>query len=58
MSCQSTTLKTMESHGTLPTAVFKQIFISHAAGYAIINPTRVHPTHAPGEMAVVANLSQ
>ena len=58
MSCQSTTVKTKENHGTLPTAVFKQIFISHAGGYAIINPTRVNPIPVPGEMAVVANLSQ
>jgi len=58
MSCQSTTVKTKESLGTLPTAVFKQIFISHAGCYAIINPTRVHPTQVPEEMAVVANLSQ
>ena len=58
MSCQSTAVKTKENHGTLPTAVFKQIFISHAGGYAIINPTRVNPIPVPGEMAVVANLSQ
>jgi predicted aspartyl protease len=58
MSCQSPTLNTKENRGTLPTAVFKQIFISHAGCYVIINPTRAHPIQVPEEMAAVANLSQ
>jgi hypothetical protein len=53
ISCQGQTVKTKGSDGTLPTAIFKQIFISHARSYAIINPTQVRR-----EIAVVAKLSQ
>ena len=53
VSCKSATVKPKESEGTLPTAIFKQIFISHAGSYAIVNPTRV-----PEEVAVVRLLSQ
>jgi predicted aspartyl protease len=41
VSCQGQTVKSKESDGTLPTAIFRQIFISHAGSYAIINPTQV-----------------
>jgi predicted aspartyl protease len=41
MSCQSTSVKPQDSDGLLPTAIFKQVFISHAGSYAIINPTHV-----------------
>jgi predicted aspartyl protease len=52
--CQGAAVKpSKESDGTLPTAVFKQIFISHAGSYAIINPTQV-----AREVDVVAKLSQ
>jgi predicted aspartyl protease len=53
MSCQGQTVKSKGSDGTLPTAIFKQIFISHAGSYAIINPTPVRR-----EIAVIAKLSQ
>jgi predicted aspartyl protease len=53
ISCQGATVKPKQSDGTLPTAIFKQIFISHAGSYAIINPTQV-----AGEIAVVAKLPQ
>jgi predicted aspartyl protease len=53
MSCQGQTVKPKGSDGTLPTAIFKQIFISHAGSYAIINPTQVRR-----EIAVIAKLSQ
>ena len=41
VSCHSTTVKPQDSDGLLPTAIFKQVFISHAGSYAIINPTHV-----------------
>jgi hypothetical protein len=39
MRCQSKTVKPRDPEGILPTAIFKQIFISHAGSYAIINPS-------------------
>ena len=53
VNCQTATGKPKDLEGILPTAIFKQIFISHAGSYAIVNPTRV-----PGETAVVTLLSQ
>jgi hypothetical protein len=53
MSCQGQTVKPKGTDGTLPTAIFKQIFISHAGSYAIINPVQVRR-----EIAVIAKLSQ
>jgi len=55
-SCQSATVKPKDSEGILPTAVFKQIFISHAGSYAIINPAK--RCKVPQEMAAVTPLSQ
>jgi hypothetical protein len=53
ISCQGQTVKPKESYGTLPTAIFTQIFISHAGSYAIIDPTQV-----ASEIDVVAKLPQ
>ncbi len=39
-SCRSATVKRQDYEGVLPTAIFKQIFISHAGSYAIIEPAR------------------
>jgi hypothetical protein len=55
-SCQSATVKPKDSEGILPTAVFKQIFISHAGSYAIINPAR--RLNVAREIAVVTPLSR
>jgi predicted aspartyl protease len=41
VSCQSARVKPEDSKGILPTGIFKQIFISHAGSYAIINPPHV-----------------
>ncbi len=38
--CQDATVKLKDCDGILPTAIFKQIFISHAGSYAIINPAK------------------
>ena len=55
-SCQSATVKPKDSEGILPTAIFKQIFISHAGSYAIINPAR--RLNVAREIAVVTPLSR
>ena len=39
MRCQTATLKEPDREGVLPTAIFKQVFISHAGSSAIVNPT-------------------
>jgi predicted aspartyl protease len=51
VSCQGASVKTNGSEGLLPTAVFKQIFISHAGSYAIINPAK--RSSVPAELAIV-----
>jgi predicted aspartyl protease len=56
LKCQSETVKPQDRTGVLPTAIFKQIFISHAGSYAIINPTQ--RGNVPVEMAAVAMVSQ
>jgi predicted aspartyl protease len=40
LECQSETVSPRNHTGVLPTAIFKQIFISHAGSYAIINPSQ------------------
>jgi hypothetical protein len=50
VNCQTVFEKPKDSEGTLPTAIFKRIFISHAGSYAIVNPTRV-----PEKAAVAAS---
>jgi predicted aspartyl protease len=55
-SCQSDIVKPKDSEGILPTAIFKQIFISHAGSYAIINPAR--RLNVAREIAVVTPMSQ
>jgi hypothetical protein len=40
LKCQSALVKPQDREGILPTAIFKQIFISHAASYVIIDPTK------------------
>ncbi len=40
LNCQSALVKPQDREGILPTAIFKQIFISHAASYVIIDPTK------------------
>jgi gag-polyprotein putative aspartyl protease len=56
LRCQSETVKPRDRTGVLPTGIFKQIFISHAGSYAIINPSqRANPAQ---EMAAVIAVSQ
>jgi predicted aspartyl protease len=38
-ACVSVTVQPGSQEGILPTAIFRQVFISHAASYVIINPT-------------------
>jgi predicted aspartyl protease len=38
-ACVSGTVQPGSQEGILPTAIFRQVFISHAASYVIINPT-------------------
>jgi predicted aspartyl protease len=49
VTCQTGFGKSNEIEGTVPTGIFKQIFISHAGSYAIVNPT-----HVPAETTVAA----
>ncbi len=56
LKCQSDTVKPHDRTGVLPTAIFKQIFISHAGSYAIINPSQ--RSSATREMAAVTPVSQ
>ncbi len=56
VSCQSSRVKPEDSKGVLPTGIFKQIFISHAGSYAIINP--IQSGNVPREVAAVAPLPQ
>jgi hypothetical protein len=56
LKCQSETVKPREHTGVLPTAIFKQIFISHAGSYAIINP--LQRGNAVREIAAVMPVSQ
>jgi hypothetical protein len=51
VSCQGASVKENECQGLLPTIVFKQIFISHAGSYAIINPAK--RSGVPAELAMV-----
>jgi predicted aspartyl protease len=54
--CQTATVKPSDAEGVLPTAIFKQIFISHAGSYAIVNPTL--RCNLALEMAALTPLSQ
>jgi hypothetical protein len=56
VSCQSATVKAQDSEGILPTGLFKQVFISHAGSYAILNPQK--RGNLPLEMAALTPLSQ
>jgi predicted aspartyl protease len=38
VTCESSVANALEEDGLLPTAIFKQIFISHGGAYAIVNP--------------------
>ena len=53
LNCQSALVKPQDREGILPTAIFKQIFISHSGSYAIIDPTR--RLNTPQEIAVVGS---
>ena len=52
LTCQSVTKKDRDEQGLLPTAIFRQIFISHAGSYAIVNPAKRPRTQ---ELAFVFN---
>jgi predicted aspartyl protease len=56
VNCQTATVEPSDAEGILPTAIFKQIFISHAGSYAIVNPTPRR--NVALEMAAVTPLSQ
>ena len=56
VNCQTVTVQPWDAEGILPTAIFKQIFISHAGSYAIINP--IQSGNVPREVAAVAPLPQ
>jgi hypothetical protein len=49
--CQGASVKENASQGLLPTAIFKQIFISHTGSYAIINPAK--RSSVPADLAIV-----
>jgi predicted aspartyl protease len=53
LNCQSALVKPQGHEGILPTAIFKQIFISHAGSYVIIEPTK--RLNVPQEVAVVTS---
>ncbi len=38
VSCQVPVRSGRDHEGNLPTGIFKQLFISHAGSYAIVNP--------------------
>jgi predicted aspartyl protease len=54
LNCQSATVKPQDREGMLPTAIFKQIFISHSGSFVVIDPRKRFD--APREIAVVAPL--
>jgi hypothetical protein len=56
MRCQTVTVKPSDAEGILPTAIFKQIFISHVRSFAIVNPTP--RCDVALEMAALTPLSQ
>jgi predicted aspartyl protease len=56
LACQTPTVSERDHDGNLPTAIFKQIFISHAGSYAIVNPAQRKP--GLQEIAVVTPLSR
>jgi predicted aspartyl protease len=41
VSCGSASAKPPDCEGILPTAIFKQVFLSHAGSFAIINPIHI-----------------
>jgi predicted aspartyl protease len=53
LNCQSALVKPQGREGILPTAIFKQIFISHAGSYVIIDPTE--RLNVPQEIAVATS---
>ncbi len=53
-TCQSAAVKPQDRKGILPTAIFKQVFISHTESYVIINPTKRFSV--PREITVVTPL--
>ena len=56
VSCQSPAANPNDHEGNLPTAAFKQILISHAGSYAIVNPAKSN--RAPQEIATVGPLAR
>jgi predicted aspartyl protease len=54
--CQGATVKLKDCDGILPTAIFKQIFISHAGSYAIISPAK--RTSVPAELGRLSPLGR
>lgn len=56
LKCQTGTVKPDDREGVLPTAIFKQIFISHLGSYAIINPSQRY--NAAQEIAAIPSVSQ
>ena len=56
VSCQSASVNPNDHEGNLPTAAFKQILISHAGSYAIVNPAKSN--RAPQEIAAVGPLAR
>jgi predicted aspartyl protease len=56
MRCQSILVKPSDAEGILPTAIFKQIFISHAGSFAIVDPTP--RCNVALEMAALTPVSQ
>jgi hypothetical protein len=41
VSCESASAKPKDCEGILPKAIFKQVFLSHAGSFAIINPSHI-----------------
>jgi predicted aspartyl protease len=54
VTCQGVAGRKLDYNGNLPTAIFRQIFISHAGAYAVVNPGKRKA--GSKEMAVVAGV--
>jgi len=54
-TCVSGTVRPGSHEGILPTAIFKQIFISHAGSYVIVNPVRLRSVSEDGVMLAASS---
>jgi gag-polyprotein putative aspartyl protease len=54
-TCVSGTVRPGSHEGILPTAIFKQLFISHAGSYVIVNPVRLRSVSEDGVMLAASS---